>query len=138
MADFKADVVMKSIMKQVEEAVGPLEADIVGFVKFVYDEIIAASPVITGYYRSNHRIIIRDAQGQFKTQGNPRLSPAQKPEDAEPLSLDFSAETRAEEFGKLGKFKLGDIVTIATNVPYADQVEINHGVYAGAQAIVGA
>ncbi len=129
--------VNKQLLRAIADATGETEKEIRTFAEKIYDNILSSPAFITGYYRSNHRIIVRDEKGRFKTAGTAKLSPTQKPSDAGPASLDISAQTRNEEFAKLKNFKIGDIITITTRVPYAEDVERNHGTYAGARALVG-
>lgn len=130
------DAELKAMMKGVTRQVLKAQKD---QVRRVYHSIIDDSPIYTGYYASNHRIIIRSSKGQFTAGGRVELSPGTKPEGAREFSLESNIGVAiVKELGKLGRLKLGDTVLITTRVPYADDVERNHGVYAGAQAKFGA
>ena len=123
---------------QIEEAIDffeevPLEA-IRDVVEAAYDNIVSRSPVLTGYYMTNHRIMIKDSSGRFKTAGTPKLVPVNKPGSA--VALQFVSNlsaTEAEEKAKLSRVGLGDIITISTSVPYAFAIETNTMVYANAE-----
>ena len=140
MADFDQEIAkqLRGILIAITEE---LEEEVRSFGEGMYRELVSISPVVTGYYKSNHRIILRDGKGRFKTAGTAKRSPLKK-DTAEPGALDTSAETTAEELAKLKKLKLGDIITITTTVPYAfdsvegESVEVRHGVYAQIQAMI--
>lgn len=128
--------ITKQLLGELEDITGRGVAAQARGVELLYKDIVASSPLITGWYKSNHRIVIRGAGGGFKTQGF-RLTPSVKPTDAAPGSLDRSVETMDEEIRKLEVLALGDIVSIGTDIPYADEVEARHHVYAKAHALLG-
>ncbi len=127
-------IISKQFDKAIADAVGLAEEDVRGLVNNIYNSILDSSPIITGHYKSNHRISIRGTGGQFTSGSGVKLT--KKDEGAAPGTLDTSAETAQEELGKLSRFKLGDVVLITTRVEYAEAVEQKYGVYAGAQALV--
>ena len=101
-------------------------------------DIVGRSPILTGFYASNHRIILRGAGGTFKAGGQVELFPNVKPSDAQPGDfVPNIPDATAKELGKLDRLALGDIVIITTRVEYADSVEQKHGVYSGAEAMLG-
>ena len=101
-------------------------------------DIVGRSPILTGFYASNHRIILLDAGGRFKAGGQVELFPNVKPSNAQPEEfVPNISDAVSKELGKLDKLALGDIVTITTRVEYADAVETRHSVYDGAEAILG-
>ncbi len=103
-----------------------------------YDEVVNGSPIWSGYYKSNHRITIRNARGQFKV-GGVKLLPSQKPDFPEIFLFIGNIETaRSTELAKLSRLEIGDSVQITTLVPYADEVELKHRVYANTEAIIRA
>ncbi len=134
MVDFAAQ-----IQKQIDLAMKDMEKQVV--VEFervatnAYDNLLKNSPVWSGYYKSNHRIVLRNSKGQFKTGGTLKLLPQQKEEFPEVLKFIGNIEqARNEELSKLSKLELGDILTIATRVPYADEVEQKHRPYSQTEA----
>ncbi len=136
MVDFVNDVEkqLNKIIKEVEEEAAQVFRKVV---KDAYDHLISpgVSPVWSGYYKSNHRITIRSAKGQFKT-GGVKLFPTEKPEFPEVLIyIDNVQRTAAIELRKLDKLEIGDTAQISTSVPYADEVELIHQVYANTEAI---
>ena len=123
---------------QIEEAIDFWEEVPLGAIRDVveaaYDNIVSRSPVLTGYYMTNHRIIIRDSGGRFKTAGTAKLVPTNKPGSATALQfVDNLATAEAEEKEKLSKVALGDVITITTSVPYAFAIEISGMIYANAE-----
>ena len=134
MADLAADV-----QKQIDLAMKDMEEQVVSEFSRVatnaYDNLLKNSPIWSGYYMSNHRIVIRNAKGQFKTGGTIKLSPLAKEEFPEVLKFIGNIEqARSEELSKLSKLELGDILTITTRVPYADEVEQKHRPYSQTEA----
>lgn len=107
-------------------------------VRNAYDGVINNSPIWSGYYKSNHRINVKGAKGQFKT-GGVKLFPTQKPDFPEIFAYIGNIETaRSTELAKLSKLEIGDFVQIDNIVPYADEVELKHRVYANTEAIIRA
>jgi len=139
MAVQRLDLVTKAVQEAVDDAVGQVEESVKGLIKDTYNEVVKRSPFITYYYRSNHRILVKDSRGRFKSGGGggeAKLFPAVKPDDAQPGQFAGNvSDTTNEELDKLNAFELGDVVTIRTNVPYADEVETKHMVYAGARIV---
>ncbi len=131
-------IISKQMNDIIEDAVGKTEENVKSFMKETYDDLVARSPAITNYYKSNHRIGILNSSFQFKTQGGAKLFPPIKDSEEPGVYAGNVAATRAEELAKLDGFELGDIVRISTAVPYADSVEQKHGTYRGANAIAGA
>lgn len=106
--------------------------------KVIYDDLLLRSPIFSGYYKSNHRILIRSGGGQFKkgagASGTAKLFPSERPPDAKRLQFEENIETaRQEELNKLDSLQLGDIIVFTTNVPYADQLS---SVYTGLEASI--
>ena len=125
--------------KILEDATGQVLALQVKQSENVLESLVFGSPVYTGYYASNHRILIRSSGGQFKTGGTAKLVPTSKPEGTPREAFSGNiGPAFIEEIGKLSILELGDVVVITTRVPYADEVERNHGVYAGVSAAFGA
>ncbi len=130
------DKELGKIVKDMEVQVLVLQAD---QVESILENLVFDSPVFTGYYASNHRILIRGEGGQFKTGGTAKLVPQSKPEGTpREMFVANIGPAFIEEIAKLSRLKLGDVVVITTSVPYADEVERNHGVYSGVAAIFGA
>ena len=91
-------------------------------------DIVGRSPILTGFYASNHRIILLSSGGQFKAGGQVQLFPREKPSNAQPGEfVPNIADAVSKELNKLDRLSLGDIVTITTRVDYADAVEQRHG-----------
>lgn len=132
-------LVSKSVEKAIEAAVGKAEKQVKMLIRVAYEQLIATSPFYSGYYRSNHRISVRDAKGRFKSGGGGagfKLVPRERPPFPKRGSLDRSGIVAGQELAKLKAFKLGDVVVLTTAVPYADEIEQKHGVYAGVRALV--
>lgn len=139
MPGLRIDIIEKQLatfLKAAEQQVVDAQR---ALVKRTYEvDIVGRSPILTGFYASNHRIILRGAGGTFKAGGQVQLFPRVKPDDAQPEEfVPNIADAVSKELGKLDKLSLGDIVTITTRVSYADAVEQRHGVYAGANALLG-
>lgn len=129
----------KQLGKIIEDAKGKVLAAQVDQTERVLESLIFASPIFTGYYASNHRIILRSAIGQFTAGGIAKLVPQSKPEGTpREAFVGNIGPAFIEEISKLSRLKLGDVVVITTRVPYADEVERNHGVYSGVAAVFGA
>ena len=135
MADLSV-LVNRQLKKIVDEAVGSTEEAVREFGKQIYEEIVSRSPTITHYYKSNHRINLVGPKGGGQPEA--KLVPPIKESDEPGIFSGNVPATVAEETAKLANFKLGDSIRISTAVPYADEVERNHGVYGGAGAIAGA
>ena len=137
MANF-ADEVAKQIEGLISEAEMTASELFRKVVRNAYDEVINNSPIWSGYYKSNHRITVRNSKGQFKV-GGVKLFPTQKPDFAEIFTYISNIETaRSTELAKLSKLEIGDSAQITTLVPYADEVELKHRVYANTEAIIRA
>ncbi len=137
MANF-ADEVAKQIEGLISEAEMTASELFRKVVRNAYDEVINNSPIWSGYYKSNHRITVRNSKGQFKV-GGVKLFPTQKPDFAEIFTYIGNIETaRSTELAKLSKLEIGDSAQITTLVPYADEVELKHRVYANTEAIIRA
>lgn len=93
-------------------------------VEEVYDRILDRAPVWSGYYKSNHRIMLSgDSEAE--------LDPADKIEHAEQGTYLGNVErARSQEFNKLQDIEPYSIVTVGTAVSYAGDVEVRHAVYA--------
>ena len=133
-----ADEVKKQLDQLVDDAEHSATLNFRRIVRNAYDEVINISPVWSGYYKSNHRITVRSAKGQFKA-GGVKLFPTQKPDFPEVLTFIGNIETaRSTELAKLDRLEIGDTAQITTSVPYADEVELKHRVYANVEAIIRA
>ena len=127
----------KEIVDLLNREVGSVEKGIATEIERIYNNIELRSPRISFYYVANHVIEIRTSTGQFVSGGS-LLNPATKPPDALPGQFASLAAARlAKELPKLKKFKIGDVVTIRNEVPYADDVETRHNVYIAAAADFG-
>ncbi len=135
MADLSV-LVNRRLKKIVDEAIGQTEEAVRQFGEETYDDIISRSPKITHYYASNHRINLIGPKGGGQPKA--KLAPPIKDSDTPGAFAGNVEATRSEETAKLVNFKLGDSIRISTGVPYADAVELKHGVYSGAGAIAGA
>ena len=123
-----ASLLTKQINDIVDVSVGKYMQGVQLNVKRAYTAIALESPVLTGYYASNHSLVIKNAQGQFKTQGA-RLSPGIK-ESEVPLFYNDNVEVRmSQELEKVPQIALGDTIEINNIVDYADDVERKHAVY---------
>lgn len=129
-------LVNRQLKKIVDDAVGSSETAIAEFAKTTYKDIVGRSPAITHYYKSNHRISIVGPKGGGQPKA--KLFPPIKDSEEPGIFAGNTAATTAEELAKLADFRLGDSIRISTSVPYADSVEVKHGVYSGANAIAGA
>ena len=133
----------KGLEGVVANAVGEAEEDIRVFAKAIFETVVGTSPVITAYYKSNHRILVRNAGGQFVKggAGGASLVPRDKPVDAAPGQYEGNVNNiLSSEPAKLDAFRLGGRIEIFTDVFYAggpDGVEERHGVYSGAAATFG-
>lgn len=136
------DKELKEIISGIEHAVLTLQKD---QVEKIYKALVGVPPrpVWTGYYASNHRIILRKGTraltgmgggGQFTAGGVAKLFPSVKPSSEKGSLVGNIGPATIEELGKLDRLILGDTVLITTRVPYADDVERNHGVYSGVAA----
>ena len=134
MAVFTKDI--REITKGVESIVNK---SIQEFVEEVFNEVVSASPVFSGYYASNHNILIRAASGQFGSGGGRAgLNPGVRPDDAVRGQFGDNIESnRSNQLAKIDAIQVGDVILIATEVPYANEVEQTHGVYAGVAAGLG-
>lgn len=132
------------VSQQLDQFLTKEEQKVEFFVKQLIEDVylditdFELSPKITGYYMTNHRIQLRGAGGQFAKGGGVKLFPTVKDSDEPGVYFDNLAQTVFEELAKLNDFKLGQVVTITTAVPYAAEVERKHNVYGTAQARVGA
>ncbi len=126
---------LKDILK---EAVGEFEEQYQRLAGDLYDQIVQNSPVLTGYYKTNHSILIRSANGQFKKGGGSgTLQPPQKESEEPGAYINNLGGRVSAEKAKIGDLVIGDIFTVRTEVPYADEVEQNHLVYGRAGAEFG-
>ena len=108
-------------------------------VREVFEQVVEDSPVFSGYYASNHNVLIRAASGQFGIGGGRAgLTPGVRPVDAVRNQFADNIESnRSNQLAKVGSVQVGDVILIATEVPYANEVEQTHGVYAGVAAGFG-
>ena len=119
----------KSVMESLKESKRKITKEIRSDISNLFRDLVDISPVYSGYYASNHGIIVRDSRGRFKTQGAPVLRPTNKIPWAKGLYVHQISKRKREELAKLKKFRLGDIVQFATRVHYSGFVEQEHGVY---------
>lgn len=125
----------KQFKKIIDDATGQVLAAQVKQSEDILESLVFDSPIFTGYYASNHRVLIRSATGQFKTTGIAKLVPSEKPSGTpREAFVGNIGPALIEEIAKLKRLELGDVVVITTRVPYADEVERNHGVYSGVAA----
>lgn len=101
-----------------------------------YDHIVNSSPLWSGYYKSNHSIVIRNSKGQLKA-GNVHLSPRNKDTNQRFFYEPNVGARASNELDKLDRYEVGDRIAIVTIVPYADAVEAKHHVYQEAAAAYG-
>ena len=134
MARFKITGLEKDLEKLLDLIVEIPRRNLRSAIKKAYDNLVERSPVFTGYYKTNHRIIIRDSKGRFKTQGTAKRVPVNKPGSSVALAFINNLSTaRAEEMEKLDKVEIGDLITLTTSVPYAFAIEQKHMIYANAE-----
>ncbi len=132
----------RQITRIVDSDIKKYEVEVRSIMDQVHDAILSASPVWTGYYKSNHTIVIRSFRGTLKTQGF-RLSPLTKDSQVPLFYAANIAPRAAEEKEKLSQFEAGDSITITTGVPYAGEIERDGtetaapGIYADAAAQFG-
>ena len=92
-----------------------------------YTAVIDMSPILTGYYKSNHSVTVR--RGGSIVAGGVTLNPEEK-DSEQPGVYEANVGPREQmELGHLQSYEIGDTIRIATAVPYADFVEATHGVY---------
>lgn len=94
-------------------------------VRDVYEGLLqpGVSRVFSGYYKSNHRIIVGE-------NANAKLVPARRPETAAQFQFIDNVEiARTEELGKIKNIKVGSKVKVGTAVPYALTLEAIDGTY---------
>lgn len=106
----------------VEDGIEDYEENVRNLMQDVYESIVDASPIWTGYYASNHGIVIRGSKGQFKTQGF-KLSPAVKASNEKFIYQSNIGPRADSELDKLNVFEAGDTVTVINDVPYAGEIE---------------
>ena len=139
MAQINMAVFTKDTRKALAEVESAVTKNIQEFVTEVFEEVVTASPVFSGYYASNHNILIRAASGQFGAGGGRAgLTPGVRPDDAVRGQFADNIEAnKSNQLAKAGAIQVGDVILIATEVPYAEEVEATHGVYAGVAAGLG-
>lgn len=100
-------------------------------VRDIYEGLLqpGVSRVFSGYYKSNHRIMIGK-------NANAKLAPGKRPETAAQFQfIDNVEAARAEELGKVKNVRLGSEVKVGTAVPYALELEARDGTYQKAHDI---
>ena len=86
----------------------------------IFNDIVDNSPIVTGFYASNHRILGPDES--FET--------IERREDAHEGEFVGDIEiNRSNQLSKLKKLENIDKVVIANPVSYASEVESKHGIY---------
>ena len=129
MAVIGLSALVADIERIVDGEVKDYEELVKDFMADAYETIIGTSPILSGYYASNHSIAVRRG-GSLKTEGV-TLNPEVK-DSEEPGVYEANINSRAsKELAKLAVYEVGDTIRIATAVPYAGAVEALHGVYAG-------
>ena len=130
MAVIGFSAIVRDLERIVEGEVEDYEELIKDFMANAYESLVESSPVLSGYYASNHSLSVRRG-GSLKT-GGVTLEPATK-DSQEAGIYEANINPRMEaEISKLEVYKVGDTIRIATAVPYAGAVEALHGVYSGA------
>lgn len=120
--NFPEKELMDQINSIVDQEVNEYEAEVRMLAEQIYETIVDASPIWTGYYASNHTISLRGPGGQFKAQAF-SLRPAEKETD-DRLAYFGNIEPRVnEELVKLERFTVGDSINFRNDVPYADEIE---------------
>lgn len=141
----KTGINMSQAKKEFAEILEEIEQDLVKDVReLIHDAYLNVvgqppSPVFTGFYASNHRILRRNFLGQFAAGGGgvAKLVPTHKDPKAPKGTYEGNIPSAvAEELAKVDNIVIGDIVTITTRVPYADEVEQVHGNYSRAEALL--
>jgi len=130
----------RQMTRLVDEQIADYENDIKLLMTDVHEDILQNSPVWTGYYKSNHTIVLRRFNGTLKTQGF-NLSPQVK-ESEEPGFYVGNIDSRAAtEREKIDLFEAGDSVEVTNAVEYAGEIETRSDgkgqVYANAAAKFG-
>lgn len=123
--------------KAIEEAVEQVLEEERAFAEQIFSHIHGNSPEQTGYYKINHRILIETAKGGHPFGLTPKVDPADPPARIPGLFKFVIPGVFDEELEKLDILELGDVVIMVNAIEYADEVERNYGVYAGARALVG-
>ncbi len=136
-------ILVRQLEQDFEAAIVEAEEEVLEeertFAEQIYSHIQDNSPFLTGYYKANHRILIEAADGSHPFGLTPEVNPADPPPGAPtPGMFKFVIQgVIEEELEKLDLIKLGDIVIMVNAIEYADEVERNYGVYAGARALAG-
>ena len=139
MAQINMAVFTKDTRKIMDEVKEETTRIIKAKVKEVFRDVVGASPVFSGYYASNHNILLRAASGQFGSSGGRAgLTPGVRPPNAiRGQFADNIGANTSKQLAKVKSIRVGDVILIATEVPYAEQVETDRGVYAGVAAAHG-
>ena len=117
-------VLNNEIKLKVEPAIVALQQFIA---RSIYFKVIESSPIFSGYYASNWRII----PANF---GNVKLVPPIKPKRSKRGQFVENIPVATErEIAKLDKLKPFSRVQIATAVPYAEVIEARFGVLQNAK-----
>jgi len=131
MAVIGFSALVRDIEKIVDGEVKDYEELIKSFMSDAYETIIGTSPILSGYYASNHSLTVRRG-GSIKAGAGAVLEPAEK-DSEEPGVYEANINSRAsKELANLAVYKVGDTIRIAMAVPYAGAVEALHGVYTNA------
>jgi len=131
MAVIGFSALVRDIENLVEGEVADYEELIRQHMEDAYATMVATSPVLSGYYASNHSLTVRRG-GKIVSGDGAVLIPAEK-DSEEPGVYEANIGSRmGTELSNLAAYEDGDTIRIATSVPYADAVEAEHGVYTGA------
>lgn len=134
MAVIGFSALVRDIENIVEGEVAEYEELIRQHMEDAYATMVAESPVLSGYYASNHSLTVRrgGSGGKIVAGEGAVLIPAEK-DSEQPGVYEANINTRmSAEISNLAAYQAGDTIRIATSVPYAGAVEAMHGVYAGA------
>ena len=118
---------IRAFRKDLEVQLSKVEEEIlqvqIKIVRKIYDRIIFNSRILSGYYKSNHRIMVSGS--------NAKLEPSVRPKNVEALQfVDNIESTRQRELAKLTRVKkLGLSIRIGTAVPYALELEARDATY---------
>ncbi|MEE9140768.1 MAG: HK97 gp10 family phage protein [Alphaproteobacteria bacterium] len=113
------DADLRAFERELNEAVRQVEAKLVEVQRqvalFVYEQVVANSPVGTGRYRASHTIAV----GAPDETVHPGLAAPDGAGEAPVISAPSMAEARAE----LASLKPFEVVWVANALPYAEAIE---------------
>lgn len=112
-----SDTAIKRTGKKVDEYINEMKRIVLNS---IFNDIVDNSPIVTGFYASNHRIL----------EDNESFETIEKRQDAQEGEFVEDIEfNRSRQLAKLKGLDNVDKITIANPVSYATEVEARHGVY---------